>query len=268
MKKSLILLFLSMSVIQANTTYKVKKGDSLYKIAKSKKVSVAKLKKLNNIKGSHLKIGEKIVINKSKRKSTTTYRVKKGDSLYKIAKSKKVSVAKLKKLNNIKGSHLTVGEKIVIKGKRRTAKKSIRYSLNNTAKKQYKRQSKVISKTRITKEAKKHLGKKYVWAANGPRTFDCSGYTKYILSKQGKQIPRTSINQSKFGQKISRSNLRPGDLVFFDTSKKRKGYVNHVGIYLGNNKFIHASSAKKRVVITSLSKNFYSNRFKGGRRVN
>ena len=65
---------------------------------------------------------------------------------------------------------------------------------------------------------------------------------------------------------IERSDLKKGDLIFFDTSKKRKGYVNHVGIYLGNNKFIHASSAKKRVVITSLNKNFYSKRYKGARR--
>jgi len=115
--------------------------------------------------------------------------------------------------------------------------------------------------------AKTKLGKRYVWGAVGPRTFDCSGFTSYVYKKTGVNIPRTSRAQSKYGKYIKRSHLRPGDLIFFDTSRRKKGYVNHVGIYLGNNKFIHASSAKKRVVVTSLSRPFYSSRYKGARRV-
>ena len=121
---------------------------------------------------------------------------------------------------------------------------------------------------KITKLAKKKLGKRYVWGAIGQKnTFDCSGFTTYVCKKNGISIPRRAIEQSKHGKYISRSQLKPGDLIFFDTSKRRKGYVNHVGIYLGGNKFIHASSAKKKVVITSLSKPFYSQRYKGARRV-
>jgi cell wall-associated NlpC family hydrolase len=115
--------------------------------------------------------------------------------------------------------------------------------------------------------AKKQLGKRYVWGATGPRAFDCSGFTSYVCKKSGVNIPRTSIKQSKVGKRVDRKNLKPGDLVFFDTSKKRRGYINHVGIYLGNNKFIHASSAKKKVVIASLEKPFYKARFKWGSRV-
>jgi cell wall-associated NlpC family hydrolase len=119
---------------------------------------------------------------------------------------------------------------------------------------------------KIIQLAKQKLGRKYVWGAVGQRgTFDCSGFTSYVFKKNGINIPRTSINQSKFGKYVSRSNLKKGDLVFFDTSKERKGYVNHVGIYIGNGKFIHASSAKKKVVITKLSK-FYAKRYKGARR--
>ena len=118
----------------------------------------------------------------------------------------------------------------------------------------------------IIKLAKKKLGKRYVWGAIGKRnTFDCSGFTNYVYRKNGINIPRTSLNQSKHGKYIKRRNLEKGDLIFFDTSKKRKGYVNHVGIYLGNGKFIHASSAKKKVVVSSLSK-FYAQRYKGARR--
>lgn len=118
-----------------------------------------------------------------------------------------------------------------------------------------------------TKLLKKQLGKKYVWGATGPKTFDCSGLTTYAFKKKGVKIPRRAIQQSKVGKKVSRKNLKKGDLVFFDTSKRKKGFVNHVGIYLGNNKFIHASSAKKKVIITSLNKSFYKNRFKWGRRL-
>jgi cell wall-associated NlpC family hydrolase len=111
------------------------------------------------------------------------------------------------------------------------------------------------------------LGRRYVWGAVGPKVFDCSGFTKYVFRQKGINIPRTSIQQSKYGTSIQRAKLKPGDLVFFDTSRPRKGYVNHVGIYMGNNKFIHASSAKKRVIITRLDKPFYSKRYTGARRI-
>ena len=65
---------------------------------------------------------------------------------------------------------------------------------------------------------------------------------------------------------MPRYALKPGDLVFFDTSKNKRGYVNHVGIYIGGDKFIHASSAKKKVTITSLESPFYKMRYKGARR--
>ena len=119
----------------------------------------------------------------------------------------------------------------------------------------------------IIKLAKTKLGKRYVWGAVGKGgTFDCSGFTNYVYKKNGIRIPRTSFNQSKYGAYVSRNNLQKGDLIFFDTSKRHKGYVNHVGIYLGNGKFIHASSAKKKVVITSLKKKFYSRCYVGARR--
>nr|MBL0721361.1 C40 family peptidase [Sulfurovaceae bacterium] len=115
--------------------------------------------------------------------------------------------------------------------------------------------------------AQKYLGKRYVWGATGPYRFDCSGFTSYVCKKNGVNIPRTSLKQSRVGKYVSRGNLRAGDLIFFDTSKRRRGFVNHVGIYIGNNKFIHASSAKKKVVVTSLNTPFYRSRFKWGRRM-
>ncbi len=125
----------------------------------------------------------------------------------------------------------------------------------------------VISKEdEILETAKEFLGVKYVWAANGPEAFDCSGFTKYVFEKHGVTIPRYSGNQAKVGIKVAYNELEKGDLVFFGTDKK--GIVNHVGIFLGDDKFIHASSGGKKVMITSfIDKKFYKNRFLHGQRI-
>ncbi len=193
--------------------------------------------------------------------SLDSYKVKKGDTLTSIANRHHISLTQLKRANHIeKNSLLKIGNTLHIPGKKVVTKKIV-------TTKEARKQGKSITSKPLLKEAKKHLGKRYVWAANGPSRFDCSGFTKYVCNKNGISIPRTSIMQAEVGKKVSKNNLRAGDLIFFDTSKQRKGFVNHVGIYIGNNKFIHASSAKKKVMISSLSKNFYSKRFKWGRRV-
>jgi len=119
--------------------------------------------------------------------------------------------------------------------------------------------------TQIERTAKSHLGKTYEWGANGPYTFDCSGFTKAVFAQYGINIPRVSRDQAKTGKIVPRNYLEKGDLIFFDSKKSSR--VSHVGIYLGNGAFIHASSAKHRVVISSLNSNYYSKHFKWGRRV-
>lgn len=127
---------------------------------------------------------------------------------------------------------------------------------------------KVMAKKKIETTAKKELGKRYVWGATGPKTFDCSGFTMKVFRKAGINLPRVSRSQAKVGAKVAFNDLQRGDMVFFDTQKHRTGRVNHVGIYLEDGKFIHASSGNKKVVITSFDKKkFYKNRFLWGRRV-
>jgi len=127
----------------------------------------------------------------------------------------------------------------------------------------------ISTSKKIEKYAKEKLGQKYVWGATGPLTFDCSGFTQDVfLNTTGIKIPRVSRDQAKVGKYIEYANLKQGDMVFFDTEKKYSGKVNHVGIYLDNEKFIHASSAKKKIIITSFKKKpFYKKRFLWGRRV-
>ena len=133
----------------------------------------------------------------------------------------------------------------------------------------YKHTNKTSTYAKITSYAKKFLGHKYVWGATGPKTFDCSGFTQKIYRKTaGIKLPRVSKEQAKVGRYVKYNHLKQGDMVFFDTSKEHRGKVNHVGIYLGKNNFIHASSAKKKVIITNFNKKkFYKNRFLWGRRV-
>jgi cell wall-associated NlpC family hydrolase len=120
----------------------------------------------------------------------------------------------------------------------------------------------------IENKAKSFLGTPYVWGATGPSKFDCSGFTQWVYRDSGINIPRVSRDQARVGQFIDYDNLQRGDMVFFDTKKKRTGRVSHVGIYLGNNDFIHASSAGKSVVIYNFNeKTFYKKRFLWGRRV-
>lgn len=108
--------------------------------------------------------------------------------------------------------------------------------------------------SKIERLAKNYLGTKYTWGGTSPRTgMDCSGYTQYIFKKVGINIPRTALSQSKIGKYVSPSEYKKGDLLFFLTDKKRGIPVTHVGIYLDNNKFIHAASTKKGIIISSLS---------------
>jgi len=131
-----------------------------------------------------------------------------------------------------------------------------------------KHNNKIILAQNIELKAKKLLGKPYVWGATGPNCFDCSGFTQKVYRAVGINLPRVSRNQAQVGKLVKFDELKQGDMVFFDTSRKHLGKVNHVGIYLGNGKFIHASSGNHKVVITDFNqKKFYKNRFLWGRRV-
>ena len=143
---------------------------------------------------------------------------------------------------------------------------------NNTVGRRIENPNYRVSSSRVSNNiehvAKSLLGTDYQYGANGPHQYDCSSFTKYVFSRQGINIPRVSRDQAKVGQYVSYSNLKKGDLVFFDTHKKKTGKVTHVGIYLGAGNFIHASSGAKKIVIFNFNeKKFYKNRFLWARRV-
>lgn len=128
--------------------------------------------------------------------------------------------------------------------------------------------SQSTSSSKVISYAKKFLGKPYLWGAQGPNGFDCSGFTYYVYKNSaGKTLPRTSSAQSKYGTYVSKSNLKPGDLLFFDTVGANNGVVTHCGIYIGNNQFIHAASGQGKVVINNLNSSYYINSYVNARRI-
>lgn len=120
-----------------------------------------------------------------------------------------------------------------------------------------------VSAEAIIATAKQYIGVPYVWGGSTPSGFDCSGYVQYVFGKHGISLPRTSAQQYTVGVWVSKSNLRPGDLVFYNTSGSG---VSHLGIYIGNGQFIHASSSKG-VMISEMSNSYWSARYYGARRI-
>ena len=120
----------------------------------------------------------------------------------------------------------------------------------------------------IVSYAKDLLGIRYVYGGSSPSGFDCSGFVCYVFNHFGIKLNRVACDQATQGTKVSKSNLQPGDLVFFDTNGGMNK-INHVGIYIGNDRFIHASSGSsaKKVVISDINSGFYNGCYMTGRRV-
>jgi uncharacterized protein YgiM (DUF1202 family) len=116
----------------------------------------------------------------------------------------------------------------------------------------------------IVNFAKNYLGVAYVWGGTSPSSgFDCSGFTQYVFGQMGYTLNRTAAQQTNNGTPVT--DLQPGDLVFFNGTYSSSTAASHVGIYIGNNQFIHAAGSA--VKITSLSEDYYACRYVGARRI-
>lgn len=260
----------------------VKKGDNLWTLARKYGVKVEDIAKANKIKpNSILQLGQKLVIpvkTKSPSKPTST----KGGRWIKLERdavylrqgpgTNHKSITTLKKGTQLKvlGGQGDWRKVALSDGRVGWIHSDLLPKLGSAPSKPVKRSassnpSNGKGNASLVKYALSHLGARYRYGGMSSRGgFDCSGFVAYIYQKYGVRLPHSSSAQFRMGKPVGRSELQPGDLVFFNTRGRR---ASHVGIYIGNGKFIHASSARGRVRIDTLDSGYYKQRFLGGRRV-
>ena len=116
---------------------------------------------------------------------------------------------------------------------------------------------------RVVRTALSYLGRPYIFGATGPSAFDCSGFTRFVMNRAiGIRLPRTAASQSRVGRAIARTNLQPGDLVFFQNTYKPG--VSHVGIALGDGRMVHAWT-RGGVRIDRLSQRYFVAKYHSSR---
>jgi len=214
--------------------------------------------------------------------SDHTYVVHRGDNLIRIARAHQTTVAALKSANGLRGSRIKAGQTLIIptseiaSSQKDTPRNSgVTASRNEESAARHisqLRDQKLISdeessstRLQIVEAGFEMLGIRYRRSGGSEKTgFDCSGLVKNLFSKFNIELPRTSREQYKQGEKIDRDKLEPGDLVFFSSGGS---HPTHVGIYIGNDKFLHAARKARKVIVSDLNKIWYTMRYLGARRV-
>jgi peptidoglycan endopeptidase LytE len=245
----------------------VKRGETLRSIAKNYSITVAELKEINGLKSVKVRKGRKLLV---KRIGPKTYIVKRGDNIWKIAKKFDMDANDLMEMNEMGSPEIKTGQKLYLEQKVDTTQAEtykekvakIEEDLKVTAASED--FAKEDPKDKVITFAKKLLNIPYKFGGNSILGIDCSAYVKKVYGLLGVNLPRTAREQFKEGgEALDKDQLSIGDLVFFRTYAS---FPSHVGIYLGNNLFIHASSRGKKVTIDSLETPYYLKRFIGGKR--
>lgn len=280
----------------AQETYQVLPADTLSRIAKKTGVSLEALQGANELRSTRLKPGQILVIPAPETRKVATsrshsgmvYRVRKGDTLAGIARKTGTSVAVLRDLNRLTGSSLSIGMELALQAKQ-DEHASLRVApLDSGAKallddqeeeeddgiagdeatagveRQARAHASLLGswntpdeQQMLVKVAMGFLGAPYRLGGFSMKGLDCSGLVKKIYQAFNIDLPRTAFEQSHVGLRVSRSKLIEGDLLFFNTRRT----LGHVGIYIGNDQFVHASSRKRGVRIDNLNTPYYDKRF-------
>jgi len=186
-----------------------------------------------------------------------TYTVKAGDTLYNVARNYNIDPVELLEFNKLPSPTIQVGQVLKIPGGH--APSATRGAAPAP------RAARPADRSGVIRAAAyRYLGIPYRLGATGKGAIDCSAFTQAVMRTMGINLPRTTREQFNKGTPISRGDLRPGDLVFFNTFGRG---VSHVGIYIGNGQFAHANSFVGRSVVEDLGAAYYRTRYLGARRV-
>ncbi len=279
----------------AQEIYKVKRGDTLAQIAKKYGLTPEALREANALQGSKLKIHQALTIPGQTKKiartkapssrNTGSYTVKKGDTLDSIARKTGITAGEIREMNNLRGNSLKRGQKIVLA---KIDKNPGKAAKDNSAADDLEEEDGDLSddlpgsgslaeadkngpantellgkwhdpeeRKLFVKVATAFLGAPYRLGGISLKGLDCSAYVKKIYQLFDISLPRTAREQARVGIGVDRDELTEGDLVFFNTRRS----FGHVGIYIGNNEFVHASSRNKGVRIDSLNTPYFNKRF-------
>jgi peptidoglycan DL-endopeptidase LytE len=294
------LIILSLpSLALAAKTHRVKKNETVRTLAKKYHVTVEELKAANNLVGDSIKPKQLLVIpprtvaaSASASAGGSVYKVKKSETLSRIAKKTGISVAELKRLNGISSSRVKAGKVLVLREsapveeqRPKVARKlQLRHgdlfserdyeqSLQELTETEPEHQVDLRKSTELKvdgiKELKKSaygfLGTRYRFGGSSRASgIDCSSFVQKVFREVEVSLPRTAREQFEVGSSVAPGDLQRGDLIFFSTYAS---YASHVGIYLGNNKMIHASSRDRRVVISPMNTSYYRSRYLGAKRI-
>lgn len=297
----LLVVFFSVSPCFAakNLSHKVKKNENIVSIAKKYHLSVKSLREANEGIGASVKPGDILAIpsqatgthgGSGAANVVSSYKVKKGDTITKISKKTGISIAMIKRLNGLGKGKLKVGQVLALhevdgdvdKNAKIPSRPSLRYAdlLNE---KEYEQSLAELTEqddaslrqqvapdfnadnVKLLKaKAFGFLGTRYRFGGTSRSGLDCSAFVQKVFNEMDVPLPRTAREQFEKGEVVNRGDMQKGDLVFFRTYAP---FPSHVGIYLGGNRMIHASSRDRRVVISSFDTPYYRSRFIGAKRV-
>jgi peptidoglycan DL-endopeptidase LytE len=230
-------------------TYKVQSGDTLWKISYNNKLTVQELMQYNNLTSSTIYVGQELSLlaPHTHEAVVQTYTVKSGDTLWKIATANGLTVTQLKSFNNLTSDMIYVGQVLKLSANTTTVPApEVKPAFNADA---------------LIAEGKRYIGVPYVWGGNTPSGFDCSGFLKYVYNTQGVTLPRTVATIWDATTPVAAP--QKGDIVFFTTYEAGP---SHAGIYIGDNKFLHASTSVG-VTISDLNNSYWNPRYLGARAV-
>ncbi|MHB8708731.1 MAG: C40 family peptidase [Desulfuromonadales bacterium] len=262
----------SQQSVAESPVHVVKRGDSLYTIARRHGLTVNQIKQFNGLSSTRLKPGQRLALSsgtvttstkvaRQERPATDVHVVRKGDSLYAIARRHGMTVDDLKRINDLTNSRLKIGQRLALASPETEPSPLL---LPGDSSMDEVLEMADAAASELEQAAFGFLSTPYRFGGNSRKGIDCSAFVQQVFREVDVKLPRSAREQFRVGAEIERDQLQKGDLIFFRTYAK---YPSHVGIYLGEGKMIHASSRSRRVVVTSIDHPYYRQRFIGAKRI-